>query len=61
MSNRLFYDADTARPYIGIRLSSHQLASVDEARLKLRQNRSAFVRDAIAAHLERVETAKEAA
>ncbi|MET4090586.1 ribbon-helix-helix protein, CopG family [Bradyrhizobium sp. S3.5.5] len=52
--NRLFYDPNTARPYIGLRLSAHQLASVDEARLKLRQGRSAFVRDAIAAHLERL-------
>ncbi|MHC2380307.1 ribbon-helix-helix protein, CopG family [Bradyrhizobium liaoningense] len=54
MTNRLFYDPDTARPYIGLRLSAHQLANVDEARLKLQQGRSAFVRDAIAAHLERL-------
>ncbi|WP_410051848.1 ribbon-helix-helix protein, CopG family [Bradyrhizobium sp. SZCCHNRI2009] len=54
--SRLFYDPDTARPYIGFRLSAHQLAALDEARLNLRQGRSEFVRQAIEERLQRLQT-----
>jgi metal-responsive CopG/Arc/MetJ family transcriptional regulator len=57
MSNRLFYDPNTARPYVGFKLSAHQLAALDEARLKLRQGRSEFVRQAIEERLHRLEIA----
>ncbi|WP_373565271.1 ribbon-helix-helix protein, CopG family [Bradyrhizobium diazoefficiens] len=54
MTNRLFYDPGTARPYVGFRLSAHQLAALDEARLNLRQGRSEFVRLAIEERLQRL-------
>ncbi|WP_410053221.1 ribbon-helix-helix protein, CopG family [Bradyrhizobium sp. SZCCHNR1098] len=54
--SHLFYDPDTARPYIGLRLSTHQLGALDEARLKLRQGRSEFVRQAIEERLQRLQT-----
>ncbi|MHC2663266.1 ribbon-helix-helix protein, CopG family [Bradyrhizobium diazoefficiens] len=57
MTNRLFYDADTARPHVGFRLSAHQLAALDEARLNLRQGRSEFVRQAIEERLQRLQGA----
>ncbi|MGY4500541.1 metal-responsive CopG/Arc/MetJ family transcriptional regulator [Bradyrhizobium sp. GM24.11] len=52
--NRLFYDPNTARPYVGFRLSAHQLAALDDARLTLRQGRSEFVRQAIEERLQRL-------
>ncbi|WP_410052716.1 ribbon-helix-helix protein, CopG family [Bradyrhizobium sp. SZCCHNS2006] len=54
--SRLFYDPDTARPYVGFRLSAHQLAALDEARLNLRQGRSEFVRQALEQRLQRLQT-----
>lgn len=54
MTNRLFYDPGTARPYVGFRLSAHQLAALDEARLNLRQGRSEFVRLVIEERLQRL-------
>ncbi|MCK1489742.1 ribbon-helix-helix protein, CopG family [Bradyrhizobium sp. 180] len=57
MSTRLFYDPDTARPYVGFKLSAHQLGALDEARLNLRQSRSEFVRQAIEERLQRLQAA----
>ncbi|MBR0879343.1 ribbon-helix-helix protein, CopG family [Bradyrhizobium liaoningense] len=57
MINRFFYDPDTARPYVGLRLSAHQLGALDEARLNLRQSRSEFVRQAIDDRLQRLQAA----
>jgi len=54
---RLFYDPETDRPYVGFRLSAEQLAALDEARIKVRQSRSEFTRQAIAAHLQRLQIA----
>jgi len=54
MSNRLFYDPETDRPYIGLRLPGEQLTALDEARLRLRLSRSEFARQAIAAHVQRL-------
>lgn len=56
--SRLFYDPETARPYIGLRLPAEQLAALDEVRLSLRQSRSEFARQAIAAHLQRLQATK---
>lgn len=56
--SHLFYNPDTKRPYIGLHLPSEQLAALDEARLSLRQSRSEFARQAIAAHLRRLQDAK---
>lgn len=55
--SRLFYDPNTARPYLGIRLSAHQQASLDEARLNLHQGRSEFVRQALEERLQRLQAA----
>ncbi|WP_084030607.1 ribbon-helix-helix domain-containing protein [Bradyrhizobium paxllaeri] len=54
--SRLFYDPNTKRPYVGLRLPVEQLAALDEARIKLRQSRSEFTRRAIAEHLQRIQT-----
>jgi hypothetical protein len=54
---RLFYDPENDRPYVGLRLSAEQLAALDEARIKVRQSRSEFTRQAIAAHLQRLQIA----
>jgi hypothetical protein len=53
--SHLFYDPETTRPYIGLRLPAEQLAALDEARIGLRQSRSEFARQAIAAHLRRLQ------
>jgi metal-responsive CopG/Arc/MetJ family transcriptional regulator len=55
--SRLFYDPETQRPYVGLRLPAEQLAALDEARVRLRQSRSEFTRQAIAAHLQRLQAA----
>jgi hypothetical protein len=55
--NRLFYNPDTKRPYVGLRLPTQQLAALDAARIELRLSRSEFTRRAIAAHLERLQAA----
>lgn len=57
MTNRLFYDSANPRPYAGFRLSAHQFALLDEARLNLRQGRSEFVRQAIEERLQRLQAA----
>ncbi|MBR1366356.1 ribbon-helix-helix protein, CopG family [Bradyrhizobium ottawaense] len=57
MSNRLFYDPNTERPYIGVRLPAQQLADLDRARLDLRLSRSEFLRRAIAAQLQQLRAA----
>jgi metal-responsive CopG/Arc/MetJ family transcriptional regulator len=57
MNHRLFYDPNTARPYVGFRLSAHQLGALDEARLRLREGRSEFVRQAIEERLQRLQAA----
>jgi metal-responsive CopG/Arc/MetJ family transcriptional regulator len=55
--SHLFYNPDTGRPYIGLRLPAEQLAALDQARIEQRQSRSEFTRQAIAAHLQRLQTA----
>jgi metal-responsive CopG/Arc/MetJ family transcriptional regulator len=57
VSNRLFYDPDTERPYIGLRLPAEQLSALDAARIKLRQSRSEFARQAINAYLQQIKAA----
>jgi len=57
MSNRLFYDPNTERPYVGVRLPAQQLADLDRARIELRLSRSEFLRRAIAAQLQRLRAA----
>jgi len=58
MSDRLFYNPNTRRPYVGLRLPAEQLAALDKARLSLRQSRSEFTRQAIAEHLQRLQAEK---
>jgi hypothetical protein len=48
------YDPE-ARPFIGLKLPAEQLAALDNARIGLRQSRSEFTRQAIAAHLQRLQ------
>ncbi len=50
--SHLFYDPETARPYIGLRLSVERLAALDEARVELRRSRSEFARQAVAQRLK---------
>ena len=57
MNTRLFYNSDTERPYVGFQLPADQLAALDVARLKLRQSRSEFARQAIAAYLQQIKAA----
>lgn len=57
--SRFFYDPNTARPYVGVRLPTDQLADVDRARLNLRLSRSEFVRRAIAAHLRELQVSTQ--
>jgi metal-responsive CopG/Arc/MetJ family transcriptional regulator len=52
MSDRLFYDPNTERPYVGVRIPAQQLAELDQARIELRLSRSEFVRRAITAQLQ---------
>ncbi|MBR0993974.1 ribbon-helix-helix protein, CopG family [Bradyrhizobium japonicum] len=59
MSYRLFYDPNTERPYIGVRLPVQQLADLDRARIDLRLSRSEFLRRAIAAQLQQLHAASK--
>jgi metal-responsive CopG/Arc/MetJ family transcriptional regulator len=52
--SRFFYDAESARPYVGLNVARQMLAQIDEARLQLRLSRAEFARRAIAEYLERL-------
>jgi predicted DNA-binding protein len=51
-------DLQSKRTYTGFRLPAEQLTAIDEVRVKLRQSKSQFVRQAIAEHLRRLDAAK---
>lgn len=57
--SRLFYDPNTERPYIGLRLPAQQLADLDRARIDLRLSRSEFLRRAITAQLQQLRAASK--
>ncbi|MEH2510171.1 hypothetical protein V1291_001525 [Nitrobacteraceae bacterium AZCC 1564] len=56
MSSHFHYDPSIQNPFLGIRMPVEQLAALDAARLKMRLNRSEFVRRSIAIYLEQLQT-----
>ncbi|WP_141382418.1 ribbon-helix-helix protein, CopG family [Nitrobacter winogradskyi] len=58
--SRFFYDADAAKPFLSVRLNSHLMGRIDEARLRLKVSRSHLVRRAINDMLDKMQIAEAA-
>ena len=53
----MFFNPDSARSYIGFHLPADLLAALDKARIEMRLSRSQFMRQVVAAHLQRFQAA----